>query len=151
MNKERLLKLADAIENKTDPKIGFQMENYITTVKANIRERHCETACCIAGFANALFDTSKYLQFQKLQAKRRDIIPYGNFGEIASFGKNASNILGLASEDSNMLFYPEDYCILPSGEDFLEYKDITRKDAAKVIRHLVATGKVDWAIIDDDN
>ena len=53
---------------------------------------------------------------------------------------SAEAYLGLDHEIAHELFYPTD--------PYIYLKD--PKLAAKVLRHLVETGEVDWSIIDDD-
>lgn len=57
------------------------------------------------------------------------------------YGEYASEALGLDRYTSRRLFYPRDHFTKT------EYEDLTPENCAKVIRHLIKTGNVDWEIL----
>jgi hypothetical protein len=125
MNKERLLLLADMIENSTPPKnfpdLYFNMANYWEGPEDKgfdpvDQEYHtCGTGACIAGWATATFGsgTTKHERIQR----------------------EAMCLLELTPCQADRLFIPND----PSD-------DHTTEIAPAVIRHFVETGEVDWDI-----
>ncbi len=137
MNKERLLAVADIVEKGhhkfngidavlmmgdwLEPNIG---EDYIP-IRSDLKDptvQHCNTAACIAGFTCLIFDY-----------KEASIHNYEY--DVA---KKAAELLELDREQSSYLFVGR------------TYNDITGPNAAKVIRHFVETGDVDWTIIEKD-
>ena len=57
MNRERLLKLADVIENDSLPGVEFDMNRFSGDHEEYVRDfsPSCGTACCIGGYACLLF------------------------------------------------------------------------------------------------
>ena len=131
MNTARLLALADAIEGHVLPELGFNMEVYYSTAYRNLPDRsghECGTIACIAGWACKL---------------------YGSLGE--GYFATAAYHLDLDYETANELFIPpgpahwdeENH----SWQEFpVNTWKATPAQAARVIRHLAATGKVDWRV-----
>lgn len=109
--RDRVIRLRDFIANLDDPR-KLDMGCFEREVP------ECGTVCCIAGWANRLYqpDANKSL-----------------FGATAS----ARHLLGLGFTQSHDLFYPTEY---GTGR-------YTRDDAVKVLDHYLATGKVDWSVI----
>jgi hypothetical protein len=118
MNKERILAVADAIENESVPGLQFDMTVY---------RNSCGTAGCIAGWAFVMFADDG----------RRRWDEWGNYprGEIFN---TAKEVLGLCSGEAWQLFLPED----PVGENY----DATAEEAVTVLRQLAETGVVDWSV-----
>lgn len=126
MNKSRLLKLAAHI---TSPEIRprFNMHwffdssfsEYVPYDKLipSAFKHECGTSMCIAGWALALFTKDK---------------------TVTELGRNAkeaaAKVLGLSPLTAHELFIHGSY----AGSD--------PDQAARTIRHLVATGKVDWEV-----
>ncbi|MCI0705436.1 MAG: hypothetical protein L0241_30620, partial [Planctomycetia bacterium] len=118
-NTERLLDLADIIENSRLSNVRFYMD---TWAKDDLDADHeCGTFACIAGHAV--------------------VAAYGNreAERIARFGcpsSKARRILGLTRNEATRLFHPHAVQMIP----YKEYKSITPHDAAAVLRHFAATG-----------
>lgn len=130
--KERLLKLADAIENGfkfEKRKVSFNMADWgawRTYNPKGTKFMTCDSACCVGGHADLMFSV---------------------------FGKDdvikGSTRLGLTDDQEKELFYPE-VPYVNQGRDELKIMDLanhkffSRARAAATIRNLVKTGKVDW-------
>ena len=122
MNKERILKVADAIENHHFKTLGFNMESFIAEHSSDRSEHDCGTTACIAGWVHALQKGIK----KTLMCKLADDI-----------GEYAQKYLGLNDHQADRLFYEVN-------------SNITDKEAVKVLRHLAETGVVDWQIVYDE-
>lgn len=121
MNKERILALADDIEQMhhiesifeelNDPMLTncFNMGNY---------RFNCKAPACIAGHAVAKYQDQYY-------------------GESRDPHIIAREVLGLVQVDARMLFEP--------AMDLPEWEKIKPEHAAKVMRQFVETGIVDWS------
>ena len=120
MNTERLLKLADDLDAHVDDGFNFRMHTVISN-------RACGTTGCIAGFVLVNYLGAKWHS------------GYGDFalanGAWADH-EGAAEYLDLSPQESQDLFFNYNH---PYG------LNITSQDAAKVIRHFVETGKVDWS------
>lgn len=88
-------------------------------------ERSCGTICCIGGSV-AMFFPDVYRHFMATDPEALE--------HVSPAGK----ALGLTEEQEQDLFFEYE-----SPDD----NPVTAEDAAKVIRHLIATGEVDWEII----
>lgn len=105
----------------------------------------CGTVCCIAG-AVCQFEGVTNAAVAGMLAARE-----GNWGELCWGGTGgvamqAQEILGLTSEQADSLFTPEGY----SSDEWEDgYRLLTAALAARVIRHLIATGDVNWELQDD--
>lgn len=132
MNIDKLTEIAEWLEAgapERDGVVKFNMKNFIVP-------EGCGTACCIAGavvqFSSALpFRSSKHFYVES----------------PLSIRDAAESLLGLDYHESEELFYApsvlekfEDE--LPHGADALDM--ITPAWAARCIRNLIETGKVDW-------
>lgn len=117
MNRENILKVADAIESHSIPDLGFNMSLWIDRKPGPEDDRsghNCGTTACIAGWAVAVM----------------------NGGVIPEVGvpiqDDAEKYFGLNWTD---------------GEDlFVNWvgKSPTPAEAVIVLRHLAETGEVDW-------
>jgi hypothetical protein len=131
MNKENILKVADAIENATLAKehgIGFNMVSFYddeSGVGFDHTEYKCYTVACIAGWAAIMSGGHETV---------RSPTP-------SDISKEAQNYLGLSLCEADDLF-----CASGTRVDM---DDITSQDAVKVLRHLAETGDVDWTIIEE--
>jgi hypothetical protein len=133
MNIERLEIIAKWLEAgapHVDGTYGFNMDVFLLHNRQDYSGEYCGTAMCIGGAA---------IQF---------------FSKLASNCRNkdarARDLLGLADVEAKKLFYP--YTLdrhFKNSRDW-EWSQIKPQDAAKVIRHLIDTGEVDWEIILDD-
>ncbi len=119
MNVENILKVADAIEQHSIPDLGFNMRRWRDRAGASspdLSGHGCGTVACIGGTAEAMFPK-----------------------------KLAEDALGLTHEQSKALFFAVD----GTGNRVIsdeEFGSITPSQAAAVLRHLAATGEVDWSI-----
>ena len=124
MNRENILKVADAIEQHSIPDLGFNMDwleteriyrlsGHREIVRKDNTGRDCGTIACIAGWACRLA------------------------GVPANFG-SARKFLGIPENLRDPLFYAHGSAV----QDRLE--DIQPQTAVAVLRHLAETGEVDW-------
>lgn len=117
VNAKNVLKVADAIETHSIKTLGFNMAVWDKPYYEDMSGHDCRTCACIGGWTNRVF-------------KRND-------PRAGSF--EAMKILDLSREERNALFFPNDPKLL------FAYK-ATPKKAAAVLRHLAATGKVNWRV-----
>lgn len=97
----------------------------------------CGTTCCIAGAAIELSGV---------------MLNFSEWAEGTDCSATARRVLGLTEEQALSLFDPwlDDYWSRPNLMDMLLFdevglrKPIDPRAAAKVVRHLIATGEVDW-------
>lgn len=122
MNAERLTAIAEWLEAgapERDGVAGFDMRDFID-------RRSCGTYCCIAGAAVAMFEPSLFLNNN----------PYT--GDTL-----ATEILDLDEDTADALFYA-----LGASTDAMDWSPAVVADdaawAARCVRKLIATGKVDW-------
>ena len=152
MNRERLLRVADAIEKHEIEWLGFNMGTYYTAGQrhldrfglADMSGHDCDTVACIAGTAVAL--------------KLRD---QTECGHLAPDGYNihdrdiismAISWLGLTVPESNTLFYAHDSPFeskrYAGGPD--DIRDVSSVHAVKTLRHAAKTGEIDWSVALED-
>ena len=122
MNVENILKVADAIEIRAVPGLGFNMSSFYADGLPDMSAHYCGTTACIAGWAVAIMkgDAS------------------GAWGTPDSV---IGNWLGIDSSRTDQLFYALDH----EAPEFA-FERVTPKQAVSVLRHLAATGEVDWSI-----
>jgi len=118
MNKERILDLADIIENDRLPLVRFDINWWARREYESPHE--CGTIACIAGYAVAAAYGNRIAKHFKTDV-----------------GGEARRILGLTVDEARELFSDGWRTLKPRP---------TNKQAARVLRHLAATGKVDWSI-----
>lgn len=135
MNKHRLTVLADWLERGAPhAHIRFDMRTYIAKFDKNGRvlpdcdvnvkpEDVCSTACCMAGVL-----TQTYAP--------HTLVRNGRVILGVPIWRIAAQVAGLTRTQAYLLFVPP---TIPLNR-------ITAKEAAKVVRHLVATGVVDWRV-----
>jgi len=133
VNAENVLKVADAIENRAIPGVGFNMDWYELNdpEKAKSYDRlnieNCGTVACIAGWTHLLFDDDS----------RKE--PF----------THAKEVLGLSYDQARQLFYADNHPDKVDdgwGSMQAPLDDITPEAAIRTLRHLAATGEVDWSI-----
>lgn len=126
MNKENVLKVADAIETGALVKrgIGFNMALIADYSDELFQDQidNCGTICCIAGTAFAI-------RYPRTTAK--SIVTTG-----ADITRRAAEYLGLNDRAASDLFYPR-HLILTK---------VKPSEAVTVLRHLAKTGEVDWSV-----
>ena len=143
MNKTRLTEIARWLEAGAPVRngvIAFNMENGVAR-----RRNACGTACCIAGAAVMFFDPEARDHIEKNIQKRLDQInvvfrrstDYAIYDFFSPGGVKvkAQHLLEIDSDQGDALFVPFD------GEGL---DDIQPVDAARVIRHFIKTGEIDW-------
>ena len=120
MNVDRMLYLADQLENPTDPKlknVAFDMNFFSGAVYSVAENKICGTAACIGGHACILF------------------------GKSIS-GPEAQDVLGLTRDQMMKLFFNQQGYIHPEKTLF----DITKAEAIEAILRMVNEQiDADWA------
>ncbi|QIG75334.1 hypothetical protein EVC29_105 [Rhizobium phage RHph_Y52] len=120
MNKERILQLADHIENLPDPS-KFDMGSY---------GHRCGAPACFAGHTFELF-----------AGGHRETL---GGGEIHA---TAASLLDLTDVEADRLFTPSTVVIREFGQiDHITPYDISNKTGAKVLRHFAETGTIDFEV-----
>ena len=128
MNRERLLELADTIENLPSVDENETITPIPSDKRAfgmNLTHHKCGTPSCIAGWTwHMYFDASPRSLF--------------NYALVR-------HALDLTDEQALELFVPKnDRAIYGVSEDCIEF--ITAPWAAAVLRNLAETGEVDWTV-----
>lgn len=142
MHTERLTTIAEWLEaGAKHERITFDMNSGIKLEDADLSDPEsvssCGSSCCIAGAAVQFFDPASVLARAKVESVFAVDDDDRNFtwGWVSEHGRS---LLGLDERTAEMLFCPWRY----SGEYETEYSDPAW--AARTIRHLIATGEVDW-------
>jgi hypothetical protein len=133
MNRENILKVADAIENATLAKeqgLGFNMLDFFAEDRYDPTGHdhtghECGTTACIAGWTVAM-EVGKKIQNMTTTEIRT----------------TAQRILGLSDSEVSDLFYAY------GSLRFIGH--IKPKEAATVLRHFAKTGYVDWLILEEE-
>ncbi len=146
MNIERLKHIAEWLEggaihvDASGSKYAFMMEFWnsklgLHTIQEKAQNSNldwvpgdCGAAMCIGGAAEQFFGDER-----KIEALMEDQEYEGD--------EYAADLLGLEYRQAQILFYPWNNFRVGATP-------ITPQGAAKVIYHLIETGKVDWSIID---
>lgn len=117
MNKENILKVADAIERHTIPDLGFNMGSWVDRRAHEDKSGHnCGTTACIAGWATA--------------------VAGGNLAKlsISEVRDEAIAYLGVTRDQAFWLF---------AGFR----GDPEPPEAVATLRNLAETGKVNWSVV----
>lgn len=123
MNTENILRVADAIEQHSIPDMGFNMGTFRGEadsghpMSVDLSGHNCGTVACIAGYAETLFVMDG--------------------GDLADYG-GSGTFFGISDDDQIAL-------IMPRGWN-LDPRQYTPQRAVSVLRHLAATGEVDWSV-----
>lgn len=136
MNIERLNILADYIEKQMPETRVFNMAVFGDFVRSD--DHPCKTAACIGGHAVMLFGDAPdgWTKPDSLPAAMSRVEAWvGDPGGAKCIGELAADLLGLKPAAAAGLFLPHGI-FLP---------DITPSDAARTLRHLARTGRVDWS------
>lgn len=135
INVENILRTADAIEQGSVRGLGFNMMYWMsdTGVAPDQRPDHaCGTTACIAGWAVTVMkrraEAPRDIDGFAIKIYRRD----------GGFMAAAADWFGLEGKDAYNLFYAQGSGLLRS--------QVTSAQAVAVLRHLAATGEVDWTI-----
>lgn len=131
MNVERILELARRLENLDPPRpdMGFDMRDYFMSRNGVVfyalsygglawKPEECGTAGCIAGWTVAIWEPEEWR-------------------EESFISGIAADILELSEEESRRLF-------TPSSGQYPDCYSAKPAQVARVLRHLAATGEVDW-------
>lgn len=132
--KKALVKVAEWLERGAPHVViatGVEINHFDMGEPVTPDDAGCGTACCIAGAV---------CQFEQLGMDVRD--SGGGLGWHYDTGADhlASNFLGIGSQEASELFVPWEHF----EGDPSEFSD--PELAARVVRHFIATGKVDWDI-----
>lgn len=128
MNKKNVLRLAEHLEKiaqQTNPFVGFTMYDYATC------EHECGTAGCVAGHAYFLFEGE--LAFRNLVEAMYTGRPFDDIHITAE------NWLGVNPSQAHELFL-----LACQTSTEIGFDTITPEWAASTLRHLAATGRVEW-------
>lgn len=141
IHRQRLLALARQVESKKPLRrklgrrfysIGFALETWFRQDMAAANQNTCGAAACLAGEAVMLFGTKE----QRDSACSKYFFPVTVAGDL----------LGLDTYECTELFTPD----LGIGRRDINITaaraKITGKQAARVVRHYVKTGNVDWSV-----
>lgn len=120
MNRENIQKVRDHIAGL--PAANFDMGDYG-------RSEPCGTVACIAGWVD---------------------IVVGAHAEPTGISSNARDLLDLNSSQAFDLFWAKDHTRLDEFDNPVSRWEATPAQAVQVLDHLLATGEVDWSIIDTD-
>jgi hypothetical protein len=129
INVENILKVADAIEQHSIPDLGFNMKNWFNEAGDGIVDNsghNCGTVACIAGWTAYLAKGSEPTH------------AYWTYKD-GHTSKIAREFLGLSRWEAGDLFEP-------GAVAAADWGSIKPSQAVAVIRHLAATGEVDWSI-----
>lgn len=129
MNRPLIQKIIDVLEGRlvTNEKLGFNMDSFVDGYEAmEGGNGPCGTSACIAGWAVALGS-------EKVKVVR-DLVVLNSAEPIE---EEAVDLLSMPFHDAHRLFYPDTGVL---------WGDITRKQAANVLKHLLKTGAVDWSV-----
>jgi len=138
MNTENILAVADAIEHHTIPWLGFNMIGY-KAYGVDMTGHNCSTTACIAGWVNAI-------RF-KLQETQPLISGWCEHDGAANWLGLPRHVLGEGDSLSDQLFYARNHPDYRTG-DVQEacWSTIPADQAVRTLRHLAATGTVDWTV-----
>jgi len=124
MNREMILKVADAIEAAAKPEakptLGFNMGDWVSNRHYDVSGHFCGTTACIAGWTLAVSG-------QELSAE--------DSAQYLGIRNEAEAILGLSCDKAEDLFV-----------NYPDFSDPTPSQAAAVLRHLAETGEVNWSL-----
>jgi hypothetical protein len=147
MNIERMLAVANAIENETIPGLGFNMIDWTNRPFTKVGDHACGTVCCIGGWACVLFgeegdmvygqEAQQLLDLNNDQAKRLFLNYYDwvypDSLEQITRAQAVAAIRRMVQEEGGLVPTPVLTVTVPVEEEVL-----TRKDVAGVIRTMVA-------------
>jgi hypothetical protein len=131
VNRENVLKVADAIERHSIKNLGFNMGYFMfdadpTSSWARDNSGHsCGTIACIAGWTRCVRTGRRFAR----TGAGPDEFPW----------QREADWLGLDTEAGYTLFLTDDE---------LPLEEITSAEAVAVLRHLADTGEVDWSVAD---
>ena len=122
MNVGNILKVADAIDGRVVPDLGFNLQLPFRTGGQDYSGHSCGTVACIAGWASLV----EGRHIDDATSWRKEVMPW------------AQTYFGLDEAAANELMAPMSIILtrrFPMPSD---------KDAVRCLRNLAITGKVDW-------
>lgn len=145
-----LARLLDNIPSKFDT--GFNMGGYIRDVRDELEfgdevkthvGHQCGTTACIAGWAS-LHVTKEGTLLSKGRTSNEiyEVADELDGTDLSTYATAAQNILGLDDDQAALLFEPMNF----GDHGNHDWDEVTPRQAAKVLRHLVKTGDVDWGV-----
>lgn len=135
MNVENILKVADAIENHKIPWLGFNMEDYVSTDLDDKSGHNCGTVACIAGWAAAVNNLESKVPPNPNRTRRGEILG-GDIVWAEESVQVGAEFMGLDYGQYEELFHPSE----------CNWETIDPEKAVRTLRHLAATGEVDWTV-----
>lgn len=129
MNTENILAVADAIENNTIDHLDFNMRYITAPAKSG-----CGSVACIAGYTLAVKNGV-------FQAVAED--DHAAYGKIAA---EARAWLGLSDWTAEELFFPDSWKFNWGFIDKYDLEKIPKDQAVRTLRHLAASGGVNWEV-----
>lgn len=117
MNKEAMLKVAEAIEQRSIPGLGFDMRSYV-------QKHPCGTTACLAGWAVAVLGGLKKWE----ELKPVQVGPNGQ----GFYWEKARELFDLSEEEADELFLDN------SGQAS------SRQKGVEMLRYAVETGSCVW-------
>lgn len=137
VNRENVLKVADAIEKHSIEWLGFNMDEWAAEAGKSYPDRldSCSTVACLAGWTYVV----RYPSTTPEQLLRLSDDFYS--GKQRTVLTRAETFLELTDRESDDLFRP-------SGAG--AWNKIEPSKAVAVLRHLAETGVIDWSISSPD-
>lgn len=145
LNIPRLTELADYLDSL--PPIKFDLSNWFS-IEPGVNLQgikwdtpitpSCQTCGCIAGEALILFQPDTPVTLPAVQHRAAELLSLNGYQSETLFTPREYDIVVEDGEDTNE---PD---VLPQG---WAMTDVTPKSAARVIRHLIATGEADWRVL----
>lgn len=126
LNVDRLLKVAEAIETNSIPNVEFNM-NHFNFEYQNTKHR------CIAGYTQEVFPD----EYSEAIAQYKN----SGLGEFLAVNR----VFGIEQPKEEYVTSKSFPLYYPQNTD-MNYADITRDQAAEVLRQFAETGIVDWDI-----
>lgn len=150
MNLENLIFIAEWLEAGAPHKgkvKGFDISVGVQVTKSDTPA--CGTTCCIAGAATQFFNDA---DGELVNGARGSFHDWSDADATAEADwdfvfEEGRELLGLTMEQAKALFVPVGTYgegIYADGHNWSDFNDPQK--AARVIRNLIATGKVDWSI-----
>ena len=138
--------------------LRFEMASYLEKpLQKDPTGAECGTACCIAGAAYAFANGISDANVADKLAPSYGSTAWRFRADGPKIHNAAAEILGLTPHEADLLFTPGDHYLHEEEDDVggsweteVGYDDIKPEHAGKVVRHLIATGEVDWHIVFPD-
>ena len=140
MNKKFIKKVADAIEKDSFKGVTFDMTDWLG------KDREGNILADIAGYALLCHEIVSFKVFKEISvaSKLPNYVWYDLDGKRIDAAAEVEKLFGIHGDLVTELSDPEGYELCKKKN-----AEITREDAAKILRHLVKKEEVDWSIIDE--